>query len=540
MHLKFLRSKSGVAYFMLILFMLYLAIMLPVVYSEISERELYKVQASIPPKGTVEYNIAVDKSSYIVFRISLIAAEDLSKTISINLLRDHEEYTQYYCIKGANNVYGWSRLKPGNYRLIISNSIEKTIPVYGYILLFRSYDPRLPRLINEKIYGIKNSPVPVGIADYGIYIDKETNQLVCYRYLTKEVVGIAYINKLDGYSVNPYNKDRKLGELSLQLNLIVEARTLDGKLHTLWIQNIYVLKNYSNALYYRIDDEVQNITVFGRNIIDPRAISGRGKVTPYEGALVYQYYDENWKPLSKPFKPTLLLLYVKVNGNKIYFAHGYFVNENDYFYEVQDEVVLTGYKDLNIVVDGCNFIGKPLDMELVIGGRDANYRLFVVNNIDMRLALLIKNATWVPSPATWTIGTSPIEKVLNVASDLDHSVVARLIKGELEAKQLWSKDFSSKVSLPKLELYVARFFNGTSSICVTPITVTEGLRAEGTYEVGPLSIMLMQEKKTDMLTSYLYYIVFGITAALIVTAVLAILLRRKRKKHRSRLRHRKQ
>jgi len=43
-----------------------------------------------------------------------------------------------------------------------------------------------------------------------------------------------------------------------------------------------------------------------------------------------------------------------------------------------------------------------------------------------------------------------------------------------------------------------------------------------------------------MLASYLYYIVFGITVAPIVTVVLAILLRRKRKKYRSRLRHRKQ
>jgi len=529
MNLKFLRTKSGVVCFVLILFMLYLATMLPVACSGVSERELYKVQTNIPPKGTVEYNIAIDKSSYIVFRISLIATEDLSKAISINLLRDHEEYTQYYCIKGANNVYGWSRLKPGSYRLIISNSIKKTIPVYGYILLFRSYDPRLPQLINEKIYGVKNSPVSVGIADYGVYIDKETNQLVCYRYLTKEVVGIAYINKLDGYSLNPYNKDKKLGELSLQLNLIVEAGTLDDKLHTLWIQNIYVLKNHSNALYYRIDDEVQNITVFGRNIIDPHAVSGRGKVTPYEDALVYQYYDKRWKLLSKPFKPTLLFLYVKVNGNKICFAHGYFVNENDYFYEVQDEVVLTGYKDLNIVVDGCNFIGKPLDMELVIGGRDANYRLFVANNIDMRLALLIKNTTWVPPPATWTIGVSPIEKALNVASDLDHPIAARLTKGEPKAKQLWSKDISSEISLPKLELCIIRFSNGTSSIRVAPISASEELKAEGTHKVGPLSIVLIQGKRKDTIASYYHYIVFGLVIALIAVATFIILQRRKRK-----------
>ena len=536
MNLKFLRSKSGVVCFVLILFMLYLATVLPVACSGVSERELYKVQANIPPKGTVEYNIAVDKSSYIVFRISLIATEDLSKAISINLLRDHEECTQYYCIKGANNVYGWSRLKPGSYRLIISNSIKKTIPVYGYILLFRSYDPRLPRLINEKIYGVKNNPVSVGIADYGVYIDKETNQLVCYRYLTKEVVGIAYINKLDGYSLNPYNKDKKLGELSLQLNLIVEARTLDGKLHTLWIQNIYVLRNYSNALYYRIDDEVQNITVFGRNIIDPNTIEGKGKIISYGQARVYQYYDRDWRSIAEPFKPALLFLHVKVDDNKIYFAHGYFVGESNHFYEIQDEVVLTGYKDLNIVVDGCNFTGKPLDMELIIGGRDANYRLFVVNNIDMRLTLLIMNSTWVPPPAAWSIGVSPIEKALNVASDLDHSVVARLIKGEPEAKQLWSKNVPLKISLPKLELYIVRFSNETSSVRVTPISTLEGLRAEGTHKVGPLSITLIQEKRTNRIVSYYHYIVFGLIATLITVAVLIILQRREIKPEKGRKR----
>jgi len=65
MNLKFLRSKSGVVCFVSILFMLYLATMLSAACSGISERELYKVQTNIPPKGTVEYNIAIDKSSYI-------------------------------------------------------------------------------------------------------------------------------------------------------------------------------------------------------------------------------------------------------------------------------------------------------------------------------------------------------------------------------------------------------------------------------------------------------------------------------------------
>ena len=177
-------------------------------------------------------------------------------------------------------------------------------------------------------------------------------------------------------------------------------------------------------------------------------------------------------------------------------------------------------------------------MELVIGGRDAYYKLFVVNNIDMRLALLIKNTTWVPPPATWTIGASPIEKALNVASDLDHPIVARLTKGEPKAKQLWSKDFSSKISLPKLELYIVIFSNGTSSIHVIPISALEELRAKETYKIGSLSIILLQEKKTNMFAPY-YYIVFGLAVALIATAVLIILQRRRKKKLGKGLKHRK-
>jgi len=486
------------------------------------EEKLQRIQMIIPPKGNVEYNITADESSYMVFRIKLNTTEDLSKSVSINLLRNSEEYTQCYYIKDANNIYGWARLKPGNYRLIISNSIEKAIPVYGYILLFRYYDPRLPQLVNEKIYGIKNTPAPVGIADYGVYIDEETDQLVCYRYSTKEVIGIAYINKLDGYSVNPYNRDIKPGELSLQLNLIVKARTLSDKIHTLWIQNIYMLKNYSNTLYYRIDDELYNVTFFGGADINPNSIKGRGKVFSYGPAKLYWYYDENWRPIARLFKPILLLLHVKVDNSKIYFAHGYFANKDNQFYEVHDEVILNGYKDLNIVVDGCNFTGKPLDMELVIGGSDTNYRVFVANNMDMKLTLLIKNTTWIPPPATWSIGTRTREKTSNVVSKLEYSIVTRLIKGVPEAEQLWSKDVFSKFSLTQPELCIVRFSNGTSSIRVMPTSSLEGFRIEGIYKVGPLSITLIQEEKLGLFTSFHHYIVFGVVVALVAVAVSAI------------------
>ena len=526
---KLFESSSKTNYSRFVLFLLSLLVLLPVVYSGSVERELYKVQAVVLPKGNAEYDISVDESSYMVFRMKLNTTEDFSEAVSINLLRDHKEYTQRYYIKDANNIYGWARLKPGNYKLVISNSIEKAISVYGYVLLFRNYDPRLPRLVDEKIYGIKNAPVPVGIVDYGVYIDKETDQLVCYRYSTKEVIGIAYINKLDGYSLNPYNRDIKPGELSLQLNLNVKARAPNGKLHTLWIQNIYVLKRHGDALYYRIDDEVHNITVFGRNIVDPNSVKGKGEVTPYKQVQVYQYYDRDWEPVAKPFKPTLLLLHVKLDGNKIYFAHGYFVDENNYFYEVQDEVVLVRYEDLDIVVDGCSYMGKPINMELVIGGRDHYYRLFVANEIDMRLALLIKNNTWVSPPSTWTIGTSSAEKTYNVASELDQPIVARLVKGVSEVEQLWSKHVSSKFSLPQLELCIVRFSNGTSSIRVMPTSGLEGFRIEGIYKVGPLSITLMQEEKLGSITSYYRYIVFGVVV-LVVVVVSAILLRRKKKK----------
>ena len=141
---------------------------------------------------------------------------------------------------------------------------------------------------------------------------------------------------------------------------------------------------------------------------------------------------------------------------------------------------------------------------------------------------MIKNTIWFPPPAAWTIGASLIEKALNIASNLDHSVVARLIKGEPEAKQLWSKDISLKISLPKLELYIVRFSNGTSNIRVTPISTSEELRAERTHKVGSLPITLIQEKRTSRIVSYYHFIVFGLIAALITVAVLIILQRQEK------------
>jgi len=500
--------------------------MLPVAHLEITGEGLFRIKTIVLPKESVEYNIIVNEDKYMVFRIRLVGTEDFSKAVSVNLLKGHKRYTRYYFFKSTNDICGWSRLEPGNYKLRIENTIGKEIPIYGYIVLFKNYDPRLPQLINEKIYGITNVPVPVGIADYGVYINKENNQLVCYRYSTKEVIGVAYLNELDGYSINPYNKDKKPGELSLQLNLVVETNVLDNRKHILWIQNIYVLKKSDNTLYYRINDEVHNITIFGKDIVDAKSIRGKGNVISYGLIKAYQYCDKDWRLITKPFKPVLLLLHVKVSGNKIYFAHGYFVDKNNRFYEVHDEVVLTKYKDLNIVVNGYEFIGTPLNMELVIGGRDSYYKLFVANSIDIKLTLLINNnVMWVPPPATWTVGKSTMEKALNVASILDYSVVVKLVRGEPKVKQLWSKDISSKISLLKPELYIVKLSNGTSSISVMPLVFLKEMRAEETYKVGSLSIVVLQEERTGIFTSCYYYVIAGLIIALFII----MLLRQKKK-----------
>jgi len=283
----------------------------------------------------------------------------------------------------------------------------------------------------------------------------------------------------------------------------------------LWIQNIFVLKASNEALFYRIDDEVHNVTVFGKNIVNPNIVKGRGKVVSFAGASIYQHYDTAWRLLNKPFKPVLLLLHVKIDGNRIVFAHGYFIGKDKYFYEDHDMVTLDGYRDLEIVVNGCRFMGKPIDMEFVIGGRDAIYNVFVADDLDVRLTLLTKsNDTWTTPLSAWSIGTATMEKVYNIESTPSNTAVASLGKRFSEAKQLWSVNVSSKIYLHQPTIYLITLRNGTT-FYLKPVEVLKNLEPEDTYKVGSLLVTLFQQKE-GVSIPYQYVAIFAIIIALIM------------------------
>lgn len=480
--------------------------------------ELYKIEGNIRPHKTFEYHFQVSVNSYTVFSIGILGDQGIANSISLKILLDSNEYRNYTILRDRNELYGWGWLREGNYEIILTNNLDMEVSIRGYILMFRVYDPRLPQLVDKEVFGRENVPYPVGIVDYGVYIDEKSGQLGCYRYTAKEVIGVAYIDTIEGYSINPLKQYKMPGELSLQLNLVVEAGKVNSKKHVLWVQNIFVLKASNEALYYIIDDEVQNITVFGKNLVNPDIIKGKGKVISFADARIYQYHDKTWRLIKKSSKPVILMLHVKVHGNRIVFSHGYFVSRDIYFHQVHDVVTLTGYKNLDIVVDGCKFTGNPTDMEFVIGGRDAFYNVFKANNLDIRLLLLVKsNDTWTAPLSAWSIGKITMEKASNIESTPSNMATARLKRGSPIANQLWAVNESSKISLQQPTVYLITLRNGSSSLYLKPIQSVKDFEINGTYKLGSLSVVLIQEKE-EVNVSYQYAAIFIVIIALVTIA----------------------
>jgi len=175
---------------------------------------LFVIKGVIEPHKSLEYRFQINVAGYTVFRIMVFGGEGVANSISLRILLDGNEYGNYTLLRSGNELYGWGWLKQGDYVLILTNKLGEEVLVHGYVLVFRVYDPRLPQLVNKEVFGLEYVPYPVGIADYGVYMDEKTNQLRCYRYTAKEVIGVAYINKVEGYSIDPRTKEAKLGELS--------------------------------------------------------------------------------------------------------------------------------------------------------------------------------------------------------------------------------------------------------------------------------------------------------------------------------------
>ena len=519
-------DKRGLSFrlyglFILLLLLLFLCSTTSLLAEElnVANTRIYKVQTYLPPQGSLSYNITTVERGYLVFHLHFNARENVVQSVSITLLSDSGKRLQCNFINEMNSIYGWCPLEQGCYTFVIRNGLEQGIPINGYILMFTQYDPRLPARIRAEVYERRNLPESVGIVDYGVYL-REDNRVQCYSYTTKEVLGVIYIDKLDGYSVSRQG-DMKPGEISIQLNLYVKA--LHGtREHILWIQNVFNLKSTRNSLLYRINAEVHNVTTFGRSIIDPNVVKGNGSIekwrTPIGIVQIYRYIDPKWRLITKPLKPCVLLLHVKILGNSILFAHGYFVNGSTFLYKIHDVVTLEGYEDLVIVVNGRKFIGKPLNIELVIGGRDANYNTFIAKDIDMKLLLLVKDGTYWKIPlSAWSVGTATMEKAYNVDSTLKSVGIASLVtaKAAPEVRQLWR--LVTPLKFKALNIFIVESVNGSIDVTMDPSALN---RSEllGRYDVGPIIINVLRKKALS--SQYLLYIVATIGLASLIIAII--------------------
>ena len=160
---------------------------------------IIKVQGIIQSKGSLNYNISVKEhgTHYLIYRISIIPS--LLKGIEV-CLEEHgminKSLSSLYYFKLRNDIIGWGKLTSGNYVFKISNFNSENVTAFGYIVLFRVYDPRLLEEVDKNIYGIVRVPRSVGIVDYGVFLDRQ-GVIHCYNYTTNEVLGIIYINKFD-------------------------------------------------------------------------------------------------------------------------------------------------------------------------------------------------------------------------------------------------------------------------------------------------------------------------------------------------------
>lgn len=83
------------------------------------------------------------------------------------------EHRNYTFLEEGNRLYDRGWLKQGSYVLILINNLDEEILVYGYVLMSRVYGSRLPQLVNKEVFGVKHVQYPIGIADYGIYVDEK-------------------------------------------------------------------------------------------------------------------------------------------------------------------------------------------------------------------------------------------------------------------------------------------------------------------------------------------------------------------------------
>jgi len=342
--------------------------------------------ASTSPDNLYLYN-NFDNSSVLLFRLGYTNASERMEN-------------SFYTNRGSYVV----RLAPGSngYALISLNSTPVLInPFYN---LYQSGFP---------------SPIPVGIASYGLYDNLSDSS--GYQISTNEVVGTANISRMYicGFAYGC--------SASMQLNVVTRLDS-GGESRTYWLQDVATFN--TNNRTFNFEDNIWNLTAASSNI-NPETLHGNGYIAslqsnPYGLGSNWYYDGLNYAGYSMPLNITLVVKEYQ-SGKNVVVAFGYQVRNDTsgatrppVFY---DNVTIYNSENGSIIVTPYYYtpvslkyrLGIYYDAELIFGGQgDGESAQF--GEFNASLGLYYYDNGLREFPSVYTFGRNTAEGTDNLLS----------------------------------------------------------------------------------------------------------------------------
>ncbi len=345
---------------------------------------------------------------------------------------------------------------PGEYMVRVCGLTEGSV----FSGVVRVYGYNNPQLYSR---AYRDNAYPIGIVDYGVYLDAESSSYRVYSYRASKVAGVALLN-------NYYSRDTYVG-LALQLNTAIVSIGGSGESSSLFVQSIASVANissdgYTDMLAVSFSVNIYNLTDFC-STIDREVLNGSGRfitvrlspICPDSYITLYIRGFEKYYRVDKSIYPLAIVQTIEIQGDTIKFGFG-IRGVEDFTYI--DEVRFRRINDLYIAVNGSgSSIALPYILEYVIGGPHAKKPLVEPESLDVVLGLYIyRDGMWTIPRSAWSIGLLTFERASNVAVAEAGLGYVRYSVGEPSQKALWSISGAEVPSSSAPRIYVASFDDG--------------------------------------------------------------------------------
>jgi thermopsin len=308
-------------------------------------------------------------------------------------------------LSSGNFVNATLTLPAGEYNVKVSNLLNYTVPVYGFV----TYSSVYPNPFSQS-----REYFPMGIASYGIY--NRSGTPVPYTVRAPVVLGWVNVSSILAHdssarilNVSPYSA-------SLQLNVPLVVYTGQGN-QTYWVQNVAEFLTNDSVLCYQ--SSVLNVTSVNATLTN-NSITGRGAVyPPFQNGFYYTYITRNYTyhlPLSLELSVNVSVL----QGLGVQLKFWVLVIQNGSQYPMKgltfDSVLVkVPAKKAFLYVSGYQ---TPVsinyyDAELVFGG-GGNGAIATFKQLNAYLALFYYNGSLRPFPSVYSFGGDTAEASTNV------------------------------------------------------------------------------------------------------------------------------